>query len=61
VGCHDRAEARVLVIERSVRTDLGLRSMSEPYDDAGLMADFDHRCVPERDFIRLTFLPRPSG
>jgi hypothetical protein len=35
--------------------------MSEPYDDAGLMADFDHRCVPERDFIRLTFLPRPSG
>ena len=58
VGCHERPEARALVLAPAEGT-LNVAKVSAPYDDATLLADFEHRQVPERDFILRTFMRRP--
>ncbi|HYH79757.1 MAG TPA: metallophosphoesterase [Longimicrobium sp.] len=59
VGCSEVAEARYAVVELAGDGGCEVRFGAVPYDAAGLMAEFDVRGVPERDFIRGTFMPRP--
>jgi len=57
VGCHEKAEARALVIE-SVDGTVRVEKITVPYDDTALLEDFENRQVPERDFILRTFIRR---
>jgi putative phosphoesterase len=59
-GCHDRAEARTLVLSAGTSGVAEVQTLAVPYDDAALFADFGRRGVPERDFIRRTFITRPG-
>jgi predicted phosphodiesterase len=58
LGCHDRAEARALVLTATPTGGVAVDKVSAPYDDRDLLADFDRREVPDRDFIRRTFITR---
>lgn len=58
VGCHVRAEARVVIVESAGRQALRIRHLSVPYDDTSVFDDLEKRRVPARDFIRKAFLPR---
>jgi predicted phosphodiesterase len=58
LGCHDRAEARALVLSATSTGNVAVEKISAPYDDRDLLADFDRREVPDRDFIRRTFITR---
>jgi predicted phosphodiesterase len=57
LGCHDRAEARAVVL-LAEEDGVAVRKVAVPYDDAAFLADFERRDVPERDFIRRTFVLR---
>lgn len=59
LGCHDRAEARALVLAEAPDGDVEVERLVVAYDDAALLADFERRGVPERDFIRRAFITRP--
>lgn len=57
LGCSPAADARYAIVELGGgRCDVHLRAV--PYDAAELLAEFDARAVPERDFIRRAFMPR---
>lgn len=57
LGCSATPHARYAVVELSdAGCEVHLRAV--PYDAAELLAEFDARHVPERDFIRRTFMPR---
>lgn len=58
LGCHDRPEARALVLSATPTGSVAVDKVSVPYDDSELLADFDQRHVPARDFIRRTFITR---
>jgi putative phosphoesterase len=57
LGCHDRAEARALVLT-TAGGDVEVDQLAVPYDDTELLADFERREVPARDFIRRAFIQR---
>lgn len=59
LGCHDRPEARALVLAPAGAGNVEVSRLAIPYDDAALLADFDRRRVPEREFIRQAFVRRP--
>jgi predicted phosphodiesterase len=58
VGCHTRAEARAAIVEVRDDDDIRIRRVSVPYDDSSVFADLEGRHVPDREFIRSTFLFR---
>lgn len=58
LGCHDRPEARALVLTGTPAGRVSVEKIQVPYEDDDLLADFDRRQVPERDFIRRTFITR---
>jgi predicted phosphodiesterase len=58
VGCHDKAEARALILAPADAAPSVAR-VTAPYDDTDLLADYEERQVPERDFILRTFIRRP--
>jgi len=58
VGCHDKAEARTLILAPADGAPSVAR-VTAPYDDTDLLADFEERQVSERDFILRTFIRRP--
>lgn len=57
VGCHDKAEARALILE-SARCVPHIQMLTVPYDDTAVLLDLDERQVPARDFILRTFIRR---
>ena len=57
VGCHDKAEARALIIA-SADDALSVEKVTVPYDDTAVLMDFEDRQVPEREFILRTFIRR---
>ncbi len=59
LGCHDKAEGRALVLGEMANGDVDVEPVTVRYDDAALLADFERRAVPEREFIRRTFVTRP--
>lgn len=59
LGCHDRAEARALVLAAMPNGEVDVERVVVPYDDTALLNDFEYRKVPEREFIRRTFITRP--
>jgi len=58
LGCHDRPEARALILTATPKGEVSVEKVRVQYEDAELMADFDRRHVPARDFIRTTFITR---
>jgi len=58
LGCHDRPEARALVLTTTPTGGITVDKVVVAYDDLELLADFDRRDVPDRDFIRRTFITR---
>ena len=60
VGCHDRPEARALILE-PVNGRVEASKVAVPYDDSVLMRGFTTRAVPDRDLILRTFMRRPTA
>ncbi|MEJ7812758.1 MAG: metallophosphoesterase family protein [Gemmatimonadaceae bacterium] len=58
LGCSREAVARFAIVESRPGARYALTLHAEPYDPAALLSDFDTRYVPERDFIRRTFMPQ---
>jgi predicted phosphodiesterase len=58
LGCYDRAEARALILTKSRNAGIDVSRVTVPYDDSGLIADFERRTVPAREFIRRTLITR---
>jgi hypothetical protein len=57
VGCHDRAEARALVLTPADGS-IDVARLAVPYDDTRLLQAFDERQVPWRDVILRRFIRR---
>lgn len=57
VGCHDKAEARALVLTPAASA-IAVARLAVSYDDAELLPAFEERQVPWRDFILRTFIRR---
>ena len=57
VGCHDRAEARAVILTPA-DSALDVARLAVPYDDTDLLRAFDERQVPWRDFILRAFIRR---
>jgi putative phosphoesterase len=58
LGFHDRAEARALVLSADASGGIAAEPVAVGYDEAGFLADFDRRRVPDAAFIRREFLRR---
>lgn len=58
LGCHDRPLARFAVLEAAGDGNPAISFHAAPYDPAPLLAEFERREVPERDFILRHFMPR---
>jgi predicted phosphodiesterase len=56
-GCHDKPEVRLGILEIS-NNQWSLKRLSMPYNDNGLMEEFEIKKVPARDFITRTFITR---
>ena len=56
-GCNTKPEVRIGILEMNT-TRTRLEKITEPYDDNGLMEDFEKRKVPARDFIMNNFIVR---
>ena len=61
LGCHDRPEARALTLTETSNGDVEIEQLVVAYDDRSLLADFELRQVPERAFIRRTFITRTNA
>jgi len=48
--------ARALVLSEGGDGGLGVERLAVPYDDAGFLADYARRSVPEGDYIRREFV-----
>jgi predicted phosphodiesterase len=59
LGCHDRPLARFAILDASAGGPPSLAFHAAPYDLAPLLAEFERRGVPERDFILRHFMPQP--
>jgi hypothetical protein len=57
VGCYDRPEVRIDILDIAP-DEISLEKLSVPYNDNGLMEEYDKRRVPARDFITKTFITR---
>jgi putative phosphoesterase len=58
LGCHDRPEARALVLTATPTGGIAVDKIVVGYEDLELLPDFERRQVPDRDFIRRTFITR---
>lgn len=56
-GCYDKAEVRLGILEASENNFI-LRKFSIPYEDNGLMSEYEKRSVPAKDFIKKVFITR---
>jgi len=56
-GCYHKAEVRIGILEVS-ENNYSLKKLSIPYEDDGLMEEFEIRKVPARAFIKNTFITR---
>ena len=56
-GCYDKPEVRIGVLSLK-NSAFELEKLSIPYEDNGLMEEFEAREVPARDFIMKTFITR---
>ncbi len=59
LGCHHRPLARFAILDASAGGAPSLAFHAVPYDPAPLLAEFERRNVPERDFILRHFMPQP--
>ena len=59
-GCYDKPEVRLGILEL-INNDLQLQKYSIPYEDNGLMQEYDKRTVPARHFIKKVFITRPKS
>ena len=59
LGCSKEAAARFALLEARRPGEVEVTLRAVPYDARGLLAEFDRRDVPERDFIRRVFMPAP--
>lgn len=57
LGCAPQPVARFAILESRPGSAYHLTLHAVRYDPAGLVAEFDRRRVPARDFIRRAFLP----
>ena len=57
-GCYDRAEVRIGILSSEKDKPYVLEKHALHYKDDNLMAAYDEREVPARDFIRSTFITR---
>lgn len=58
VGCHNRSEARAVVLTETPSGNVAVENLSVPYDDGELFVDFERRAVPAREFILREFMTR---
>ncbi len=56
-GCYDRPEVRLALI-KVTDEEVTVEKHTIPYEDGNLMAAFDERKVPAREFIRKVFIVR---
>jgi predicted phosphodiesterase len=56
LGCNDHPAARVAFVSARASAALLVTHGTAPYSPTELIADFDRRAVPARDFIRRTFM-----
>ena len=56
-GCNDKPEVRIGILEIS-DNHINLEKLSIPYEDNGLMEEFENRNVPAREFITNVFIIR---
>jgi predicted phosphodiesterase len=59
LGCHHRPLARFAVLEAAGDGHASIAFHAAPYDPAPMLAEFERRGVPERDFILRHFMPQP--
>lgn len=56
-GCYSKAEVRLGILD-IINNKVELAKITAPYDDSGLMEDFELRKVPARNFIKQNFITR---
>ena len=56
-GCYNKSEVRIGILNVS-DFELNIEKYSIPYDDNGLMEEYEIRKVPARDFIKKKFITR---
>jgi len=61
LGCYREPLARFALLTTRRAGAYTLEQRAVPYDDTALFQELERRAVPERDFIRRVFLPRPAG